>query len=108
MYLWSSQYYGQRTKKQEENAKFPAQKYSDYLKDKAVIDTLSAVILGTLAEVIGEDELEKLFKLRGHQYGDIFYNYATQYVDKCNIEYLKTAPEKRKDKLRNIAKRFVQ
>ena len=27
---------------------------------------------------------------------------------KCNIEYLKTAPEKRKDKIRNIAKRFVQ
>ncbi len=82
--------------------------YSDYVRDKAVIDTLSAVILGALAEIIGDDELEKLFKLRGHQYGDIFFNYATQYVDKCNIEYLKTAPEKRKDKLRNIAKRFVQ
>ena len=49
-----------------------------------------------------------MFKLRGRQYGDIFFNYATQYVDKCNIEYLKTSPEKRKDKLRNIAKRFVQ
>lgn len=43
-----------------------------------------------------------------HKYENIFLNYATQYVDKCNIEYLKTAPEKRKDKLRNIAKRFVQ
>ena len=108
LYVWSSQYYGQRTKKQEEMAAFPAQKYSDYVRDKAIIDTLSAVVLGALAEVIGDDELEKLFKLRGHQYGDIFFNYATQYVDKCNIEYLKTAPEKRKDKLRNIAKRFVQ
>ena len=108
LYVWSSQYYGQRTKKQEEMASFPAQKYSDYVRDKAVIDTLSAVILGALAEVIGDDELEKLFKLRGRQYGDIFFNYATQYVDKCNIEYLKTSPEKRKDKLRNIAKRFVQ
>lgn len=65
-------------------------------------------ILGTLAEVIGDDEIEKLFKIRGHRYEDLFLNYATQYVDKCNIEYLKTAPEKRKDKLRNIAKRFVQ
>ena len=108
LYVWSSQYYGQRTKKQEEMAAFPAQKYSDYVRDKAIIDTLSAVVLGALAEVIGDDELEKLFKLRGHQYGDIFFNYATQYVDKCNIEYLKTVPEKRKDKLRNIAKRFVQ
>ena len=49
-----------------------------------------------------------MFKIRGHRYEDLFLNYATQYVDKCNIEYLKTAPEKRKDKLRNIAKRFVQ
>lgn len=31
-----------------------------------------------------------------------------QYVDKCNIEYLKTAQEKRKDKFRNIIKRFMQ
>lgn len=108
LYVWSSQYYGQRTKKQEEVASFPAQKYSDYVRDKAIIDTLSAVILGALAEVIGDDELEKLFKLKGSQYGDSFFNYATQYVDKCNIEYLKTASEKRKDKLRNIAKRFVK
>lgn len=108
LYVWSRSYYGQRTKKQEENAQFPALKYSDYIRDKAVIDTLSAVILGALADVIGEDELEKVFKLKGHQNSDIFFDYATQYVDKCNIEYLKTAPEKRKDKLRNIAKRFIQ
>lgn len=76
----------------EENATVPAQKYSDYIRDKAVIDMLSAVILGALAEVIGDDELEKLFKLKRHQYGDIFFNYAAQYVDKCNIEYLKTVP----------------
>lgn len=61
LYVWSSQYYGQRTKKQEEMAAFPAQKYSDYVRDKAIIDTLSAVVLGALAEVIGDDELEKLF-----------------------------------------------
>lgn len=108
MYLWSGLHYGRRTKKQEENALFPAQKYSDYIRDKAVIDTLCAVILGALADVIGDGELEKLFRLRGHQYGDIFENYAAQYVDKCNIEYLKTAPDKRKDKLRNIVKRFIQ
>ena len=37
-----------------------------------------------------------------------FLDYAAQYVDKCNLEYLKTIPEKRKDKLRNIAKRFIK
>lgn len=108
LYVWSSQYYRKRIKRQEENVAFPTHKYSNYIRDKAVIDTLSAVILGTLAEVIGDDEFEKLFKIIGHKYENIFLNYATQYVDKCNIEYLKTAPEKRKDKLRNIAKRFIQ
>ena len=34
--------------------------------------------------------------------------YAAQYVDKCNIDYLKTPTEKRKDKLRNIARRLVK
>lgn len=108
LYIWSSHYYGRHAKKQQENAAIPAQKYSDYIRDKSVIDMLSAVILGALAEVIGDEELEKLMKLKEHQYGDIFFDYATQYVDKCNVEYLKTVPEKRKDKLRNIAKRFVQ
>lgn len=108
IYAQSRQYYGKRSKKQQENAEFPPEKYSDYVRDKAVLDTLSAVILGALAEVIGDEELEKLFKTKSHLYGDGFLNYATQYVDKCNIEYLKTEPEKRKDKLRNIAKRLIQ
>lgn len=32
----------------------------------------------------------------------------SDYIDKCNIELLKTDVEKRKDKLRNIAKRIVK
>ena len=108
IYAQSRQYYGKRSKKQQENAEFPSEKYSYYVRDKAVLDTLSAVILGALAEVIGDEELEKLFKTKSHLYGVGFLNYATQYVDKCNIEYLKTEPEKRKDKLRNIAKRLIQ
>lgn len=107
LYLWSRSRYRQRTQKQDEAAEFPALKYSDYIRDKAVIDTLLAVILGALAEVIGDNELEKLLRFRERQYDDLFFNYVTQYVDKCNIEYLKTIPEKRKDKLRNIAKRFM-
>lgn len=108
IYAQSRQYYGKRSKKQQENAEFPAEKYSYYVRDKAILDTLSAVILGALAEVIGDEELEKLFKTKSHLYGEGFFHYAAQYVDKCNIEYLKTEPEKRKDKLRNIAKRFIQ
>ena len=108
IYAQSRQYYGKRSKKQQENAEFPSEKYSYYVRDKAILDTLSAVILGALAEVIGDEELEKLFKTKSHLYGVGFLNYAAQYVDKCNIEYLKTEPEKRKDKLRNIAKRLIQ
>jgi hypothetical protein len=73
-----------------------------------VIDNLCAVILGALDEVIGDEEFEKIWKLKGRQYGEVFRNYITQYVDKCNMEYLATAPEKRKDKLRNIVRRFIQ
>ena len=32
----------------------------------------------------------------------------TMYVDKCNIEYFKTPVDKRKDKIRTIAKRLVK
>ena len=108
LYLWSSIYYGSRTKKQEEIAKFPAQRYSDYLRDQAVLDWLSSTILQALADVIGDDELEKLLKFRRNRYESHFAKYVTQYIDKCNIEYLKTEPEKRKDKLRNIVKRIIQ
>ena len=84
LYLWSSQYMAKELK-QEENAKFPCSKrILDYLKDKAVDRYSSAVILGTtLQKVIGEDELEKLLK-RSSVREITLYNYATQYVDKCN------------------------
>lgn len=108
MYLWSSTYYGSRTKKQEENARFPVQRYSDYLRDQAILDWLSSTILQALADVIGDDELEKLLKFRTYRYEEHFAKYVTQYIDKCNIEYLKTDPDKRKDKLRNIARRIVR
>ena len=107
LYLWSRHGYGQRSKKQEAASEFPPLKYADYVRDTAAIDTLSAAILEALAEVIGDDEFEKLCKLKENQYRDLFSRYAAQYVDKCNLEYLKTIPEKRKDKLRNIARRFI-
>ena len=100
-------YYGQIAKKQKD-ADFPALTYSDYVRDRAILNTLSAVILEAFAEVVGDDQLEKLIRLKDRQFLNIFNNYAAQYVDKCNIEYLKAAPEKRKDNLRSIARRFIQ
>ena len=100
-------YYGNKGKRTEE-IDLPPLKYSDYLKDKALLELLAATILDSLAEVIGADEFEKLLQIKNRQYESIFMGYATQYVDKCNIEYLKTPIEKRKDKIRNISKRLLQ
>ena len=111
MYITSYFYYGdsaRRRKKKEEDKNIFAQKYSDYIRDRAMIDMLSGVILSALAEVIGDEEFEKIIRLKERQYGEDYVHYATQYVDKCNIEYLKTKPEKRKDKIRNIAKRLAK
>ena len=100
-------YYGQVAKKQKDDFFSPLQ-FSDYVRDRAILDTLSATILKAFAEVVGDDQLEKLIKLKNRQFLNIFNNYAAQYVDKCNIEYLKAAPGKRKDKIRSIARRFIQ
>ena len=108
LYLWSRRNYGQRAKNPENTIALPPLKYADYIRDTVVIDTLLAAILGALAEAIGDDEFEELCRIKENQYSDLFLDYATQYVDKCNLEYLKTIPEKRKDKLRNIAKRFIK
>lgn len=108
LYVRARRDYGIRAKRNEETEMLPAFSYADYIRDKAVIDKLSVTILGALAEVIGDEELEKLMKLKENCYTFLFWNYAEQYVYKCNIEYLKTVVEKRKDKIRNIAKRFLK
>ena len=111
MYLLSGGYYGNRARKVHKNdpdADILVRDYADYIRDKAILDILCSVILSAYAEVVGDEELEKLLHQKElHNYGNGYVHYATQYVDKCNIEYLKTAPEKRKDKLRNIAKRLA-
>ena len=43
----------------------PAFSYADYIRDKAVIDKLSVTILDALAEVIGDEELEKRDEIEG-------------------------------------------
>ncbi len=108
LFLWSRRNYGQKAKKPENTIAFPPLKYADYIRDTVVIDTLLAAILGALAGALGDDEFEELCRIKENQYSDFFLDNATQYVDKCNLEYLKTIPEKRKDKLRNIAKRFIK
>ena len=111
LYLPSSVYYGQRARKLQKKEEQPRRfvdKYADYIRDQAMLDMLSSVILSAFADVIGDEDFEKVLSQRGKSYGYEYEHYATQYVDKCNAEYLKTAPEKRKDKLRNIAKRLLK
>ncbi|MDO4384177.1 MAG: hypothetical protein Q4C18_06770 [Eubacteriales bacterium] len=110
LYVFGHRYYKSRATKREEDRGLRTSRYSNYVRDQALLDLLSATILQALADVIGDDELEKLLKYRTRSYDmdDLFLHYVTHYIDKCNIEYLKTVPEKRKDKLRNIAKRIVQ
>lgn len=80
---------------------------SDYLKDKALLMLLSAVIFQLLEEVIGSDEFNKVYKLieKSREY---YIHYVTQYVDYCNLEFLKTDINKRKDKLIDITKKFIK
>lgn len=107
LYDSSRGYYGQVAKKQKDED-FPAQQYSDYVRDRAILNTLSAVILEAFAEVVWDDQLEKLIRLKERQFLNIFNNYATQYVDKCNIEYLKAAPKKKKGQAAVYRRRFIQ
>ena len=107
---YSSIYYGPDGRRTDpEWAPLP---YSYYLKDKGMIQTLCGAIWQALDEVIGEEETYKLIRTNERQirYGycdDHYAHYVTMYVDKCNIEYLKTSVEKRPDKIRNIAKRII-
>ena len=84
----------------------------DYIHDKNYINMLSGVILKALGDVIGNDGFKSVYKeierSSYYSFESRYWNYVTYYVDKCNLEYLKTPVEKRKDKLRNIAKRLVK
>ena len=105
IYIFSEQYYGSRAKTNEmEISSVP---YAELLKDKANLDVLCAGIWRALGEVVGNEELEKIIHSY-HLADESYMHYATEYIDKCNIELIKTSNEKRKDKLRNIAKRIVK
>ncbi|OUP01669.1 hypothetical protein B5F37_06830 [Drancourtella sp. An210] len=104
-YQLSACYYGRRSRCADMG--LPPIPYGYYLEDKANLNLLCAVIWQALGEVIGDEELEKIIRLAQNSHED-YINYVTQYVDKCNVELLKTSVEKRGNKLKNIAKRFVK
>lgn len=99
--------YGANGRDRAEDIYQPSFLYADYIRDKAILDVLYAGIWGALGEVIGDEELEKILRLH-ERTGESYMSYAIHYIDKCNIELIKTNPEKRKDKLRNIAKRIIK
>lgn len=107
MYRFSSAYYGKKGRRADMECDLPMIPYADYIRDKANLDVLCAGIFQALGEVIGNEELEKLIQLM-QRADESYMDYATHYIDKCNIELLKTAVEKRKDKLRNIARRIAK
>ncbi len=80
-------------------------KYSDYLRDQANLQVLCAGIWQTLGDVIGDEELQKIIQ---SNYRENYLNYASQYIDRCDAQLIKTDYSKRNDKLRNIAKHIIK
>ncbi len=105
MYIFSSGYYGSNAKRSERN--LPPIPYVNYLRDQANLNVLSAGIWQALAEAIGNEEMEKIHGIY-QRTDELYMNYVTHFIDKCNIELYKTEVDKRKDKLKNIAKRIVR
>lgn len=106
MYIYSSRYYGKRATKAADPLQ-PAFPYSDYIKDQANLDVLCASIWKALGQVIGEEELEKILTLL-QRTEEEYFDYATLYIDKCNMELFKATVDKRPDKLKSIAKRIIK
>lgn len=71
LYLMSYRYYGRTARSIKEKTSDPGfvpQTYADYVRDKALLDTLCSVILAALSKVIGDEELEKLIHQKEGQY----------------------------------------
>lgn len=85
----------------------PPYSMAQYSKDKAYMDYFCAGIWGTVQEILGQEETDKLL----HYYertGENYLNYAAQYIDKLTVEYVKTELEKRKDKLKYVIRRIAK
>ena len=105
MFICCKYYYGKRDERDQGFKVFNSN--SDYLKDKALLTLLSAIIFQSLEEVIGSDTFNKVYKLIENS-REYYMHYVTQYVDYCNLEFLKTDIDKRKDKLIDITKKFIK
>ena len=98
--------YGKRNYLSKEEPYCEDLTYATYLKDKAMLELLSSLILYALEDVIGEKDCKSIINARDKK--AIYYNFLHQYLDKCDIEYLKTPVNKRSSKIKNIAKRLVK
>lgn len=110
MLVFSYKHYGHKYHKNEDTfigLKMPVIPYAQYVRDRANLDVLCAAVWEALGEVIGEEEMEKLI-FNMQRSNELYMHYVTHYVDRCNVELLKTDVEKRKDKLRNITKRLMK
>ncbi|MGI6767140.1 MAG: DUF6904 family protein [Lentihominibacter sp.] len=107
MYIFSHSYYGMRSKGTSQDYPLPPIPYSDYIRDKANLNVLCAGIWQALGQAIGDEELENVVRLM-ERTDESYMSYVTHYIDKCNIELIKTDVAKRKDKIRNIAKRIIK
>ena len=78
-----------------------------FLRDKAVIRMFCAGIWEAFADVTGNDEADRIIRLY-QKTDESYYQYVSSFIDKLNVEYLKTGGDKRADKLRSIARRIAK
>lgn len=103
MCIYSRMYYGGQ-KADDTGLRHPLSKF--YM-DRSNLDHLCAGIWSALEIVAGEAESDKILQMYERE-NEPYQHYAVQYIDRCNVELVKTPFEKRGDKLRNIAKRIVK
>ena len=103
---YAAKYYGKKGEQLKEKENWPfSHKYTEYVQDCGVIRNFNAQVWSALGEVIGEVGLENILKAQSPY--ETYTNYAAQYIDKLDIDLIKTKPEKRAGKLKTMAKRIV-
>ena len=81
--------------------------YADFYRDKANLNVFFAGVWQALGEAIGHEDVAKILRMyeREHEY---YVGYIPQFLDKCNMDLLYCDSEKRKDKLKRIARSIVR
>lgn len=74
-----------------------------FIGDKANIDILCAGIYQALEEVIGKEEMKKLLRLKNKE-DEYYIYYLPQFIDKYDMDLLKTSVDKRANKIKTIAR----